>query len=55
MQEAVDGTVAVHPVVDALEGKRCTFCDEGELVQGVYKGKNAVICESCETPTAQLW
>lgn len=51
----LEEAVASYPVLEALEGESCTFCDEGELVQGVYKGKNAVICESCETPTAQLW
>ncbi|WP_339104235.1 HVO_A0556 family zinc finger protein [Haloterrigena salinisoli] len=55
MQESVGANVATHPVVDSLEGTSCTFCDDGELERGVYKGKTAVICDSCETPGAQLW
>ena len=55
MQESMGTNATMHPVVDALEGADCTFCDQGELVRGVYKGKTAVICDSCETPGAQLW
>lgn len=55
MQEYDSNELAVHPVVESLEETSCTFCDEGTLEQGVYKGKIAVICDSCETPGAQLW
>ncbi|OAQ54147.1 hypothetical protein HTG_01040 [Natrinema mahii] len=46
---------AENSPVDALEGTNCTFCDDGELVRGEYKGNTAVICDSCETPGAQFW
>ena len=55
MQQSVGGDAVVHPVIDALEGADCSFCDDGTLVREEYKGKNAVVCESCDTPGAQLW
>lgn len=45
----------LRPVVAALTGTDCSFCDEGMLVQGTYKGNNAVLCDACETPGAQFW
>ncbi|WP_169331193.1 HVO_A0556 family zinc finger protein [Natrinema versiforme] len=45
----------LHPVIDALEGTDCSFCDGGELVQDSYKGNDAVVCDVCGTPGAQLW
>ena len=42
-------------VIDTLEGAKCSFCDDGVLVRGVYKEKTAVICEACEVPSVQLF
>lgn len=44
-----------HPVLAALEGDACSFCDAGTLVRGEYKGNAAVVCDDCQTPGAQLW
>lgn len=38
-----------------LEGRPCPYCSEGELERGVYKDKRAAVCDSCDTPHAQLW
>ncbi|WP_168927086.1 HVO_A0556 family zinc finger protein [Natronorubrum aibiense] len=38
-----------------LAGRSCPYCDEGELERDVYKDNQAVVCDSCETPQAQLW
>ncbi|WP_222912802.1 HVO_A0556 family zinc finger protein [Natrinema sp. SYSU A 869] len=54
MQQQRSETV-VHPVIDALEGRTCSFCEKGKLVQDIYKGNDAVICDVCATPSAQLW
>ncbi|WP_175607220.1 HVO_A0556 family zinc finger protein [Natrinema saccharevitans] len=54
MQLTNDET-GTYPVLEALEGERCSFCDRGRLVRGSYKGNAAVICDTCETPGAQLW
>ncbi|WP_425600753.1 HVO_A0556 family zinc finger protein [Natrinema longum] len=40
---------------DALEGSICTFCEEGELLRDSFKGNDAVICDACGTPGAQVW
>lgn len=40
---------------DHLRGTTCSFCQDGTLVAGEYKGNDAMICESCETPAVQLW
>ncbi len=38
-----------------LEGRDCQFCADGELVRDEYRGNDAVLCETCGTPIAQLW
>ncbi|WP_339104698.1 HVO_A0556 family zinc finger protein [Haloterrigena salinisoli] len=38
-----------------LEGRPCPYCSDGELERGSYKDKQAAICDSCDTPHAQLW
>ncbi|SDJ99771.1 HVO_A0556 family zinc finger protein [Natronorubrum texcoconense] len=38
-----------------LEGRPCPDCDDGELERGTYKENRAVVCDSCDTPRAQLW
>ncbi len=42
-------------LVALLEGRACPSCSDGKLEKGRYKGNEAVICDSCETPRAQLW
>ena len=44
-----------HPVINALEGNTCSYCDEGTLIYRTFKGNDAIVCNSCETPSAQLW
>ncbi|WP_081704340.1 MULTISPECIES: HVO_A0556 family zinc finger protein [unclassified Natrinema] len=51
----VETTDDRHKLVDELIGRPCSFCDDGSLMSGSYKGNRAVICEGCETPAAQLW
>ena len=38
-----------------LEGRPCPDCDDGELERATYKENRAVVCNSCDTPRAQLW
>lgn len=38
-----------------LEGSECEFCSDGELVRATYKGNAAIVCNTCESPTAQFW
>jgi len=54
MQLTDDATVG-SPVLEALEGNMCTFCEAGVLLRDSYKGNQAVICDSCHTPGAQVW
>ncbi|WP_175609593.1 HVO_A0556 family zinc finger protein [Haladaptatus litoreus] len=42
-------------VIGRLEGEDCQWCHDGRLKQGTYKGNDAVVCDACETPAAQLW
>ncbi|WP_169732107.1 HVO_A0556 family zinc finger protein [Halostagnicola larsenii] len=42
-------------LVSLLEGRECPSCADGRLERGRYKGNEAVICDTCETPRAQLW
>ncbi|OVE84875.1 HVO_A0556 family zinc finger protein [Natronolimnobius baerhuensis] len=39
-----------------LEGRTCPSgsCD-GDLERGTYKDNQAVVCEDCGTPQAQVW
>lgn len=55
MQLSDDSTAVGDSVLAALEGKTCSYCDTGTLVRDSYKGNAAVVCDDCETPTAQLW
>ncbi|WP_222919932.1 HVO_A0556 family zinc finger protein [Natrinema sp. SYSU A 869] len=38
-----------------LEGRSCHHCPDGELEQGRYKDKRALLCDSCGTPRVQVW
>ncbi|WP_174811821.1 HVO_A0556 family zinc finger protein [Salinadaptatus halalkaliphilus] len=42
-------------LLDVLEERPCSFCETGTLERGLYKGNNAVVCDNCGTPRAQLW
>lgn len=42
-------------VLSSLEDTDCTYCVDGTLVRETYKGNNAVVCESCGVPGAQVW
>ena len=55
MQLTDDSAAVGHPVLAALEGNACSFCDTGTLVRDCYKGNAAVICDECQTPGAQVW
>ena len=55
MQQAAENDIDVHPIIDALEGTNCPFCDNGTLVRSVYKGNTAVVCDACDVPGAQVW
>lgn len=44
-----------HQLLVALEGQPCHYCDDGTLAPDVYKGNDAVVCQSCDVPHAQLW
>ena len=53
--QLTDDSAVGHPVLDVLEGNSCAFCGDGTLRQDSYKGNRAVICDSCQTPSAQVW
>ena len=38
-----------------LEGRDCPACTDGKLARAEYKGNEAVVCEECGTPRAQVW
>ncbi|WP_408959436.1 HVO_A0556 family zinc finger protein [Natrinema sp. 74] len=38
-----------------LEGRPCPNCSDGELERDTYKTKQAVVCDSCGMPQAQVW
>ncbi|WP_254861974.1 HVO_A0556 family zinc finger protein [Halovivax gelatinilyticus] len=42
-------------ILRRLRGEDCPVCERGELELGTYKGNRAVVCDSCDTPRAQLW
>ena len=42
-------------LLGTLEGRPCPYCSDGELERGVYKGKRAAVCNSCDTPHVQVW
>ncbi|SEV81640.1 HVO_A0556 family zinc finger protein [Natrinema salifodinae] len=53
--QLTDADTVGHPVLDALDGADCSFCEEGVLVRDSYHGNAAVICDDCHTPGAQVW
>ncbi|MFD1563724.1 HVO_A0556 family zinc finger protein [Haloarchaeobius amylolyticus] len=38
-----------------LAGRSCPDCPDGELERATYKDKQAVVCDCCGTPRAQVW
>ena len=46
---------ADRDVLTILEGRSCTRCDDGELERTTYKENDAVVCDDCEVPHAQVW
>lgn len=46
---------AGRQMLSLLEGRSCGFCDGGALERAEYKGNEAVVCDQCGTPRAQLW
>lgn len=42
-------------LLSLLAGRSCPSCPEGELERDVYKDNEAVVCDSCGTPQAQVW
>ncbi|MFA9417891.1 HVO_A0556 family zinc finger protein [Natrinema sp. HArc-T2] len=55
MQTARKGRDDAHVVLEQLTDQTCSFCGDGLLTSGEYKGNQAILCESCDTPTVQLW
>lgn len=53
--QSTDDSVVRDSVLVALEGSTCAFCEEGELLQSSFKGNDAVVCDVCGTPGAQVW
>ncbi|WP_338041766.1 HVO_A0556 family zinc finger protein [Natrinema versiforme] len=53
--QLTENTASGHPLLEALEGNACSYCKGGRLVQDSYKGNEAVICDECGTPGAQVW
>lgn len=49
-EELTEGKTQENLVKDELIGKDCTYCDQGTLREGVYKGNFAILCSACETP-----
>lgn len=42
-------------LLKTLNELSCEYCDGGTLKVGTYKGKEAIICDSCGAPSIQLW
>ncbi|RZV12508.1 hypothetical protein BDK88_1419 [Natrinema hispanicum] len=38
-----------------LTGQSCPDCPDGELERARYKDNQAVVCDCCGTPRAQVW
>lgn len=53
MQQLGEESVEIDPVLAVLEGADCTHCESGTLTRDVYKGDDAVVCETCDTPGAR--
>lgn len=49
-------TEATHAnyIIEHLEGEPCQHC-EGTLERSTYKDNDAVVCDGCGTPRAQLF
>lgn len=41
-------------LINTIEGDECSYCG-GFLSHEPYKGNDAIVCDSCGTPTVQLW
>lgn len=37
-------------IVAHLIGTACSYCDDGTLTDGTFKGDFAVLCDACGTP-----
>ncbi|WP_309545784.1 HVO_A0556 family zinc finger protein [Natrinema limicola] len=55
MQRVKKGRDDSHVVLERLTDQTCAFCDDGLLTPGEYKGNQAILCKSCNTPAVQLW
>ncbi|WP_207589818.1 HVO_A0556 family zinc finger protein [Halomontanus rarus] len=55
MQQLRTHSSESSPVLEALAGTDCQFCDPGTLEAEVYKGNDAAVCAKCGTPAAQIW
>lgn len=42
-------------LTELLTGQDCKYCTNGTLRKGTYKGTDAVVCDYCDVPTAQVW
>lgn len=42
-------------LLEYLEHSNCAFCSDGSLVRTAFKGNDAVVCDCCGTPAAQVW
>ncbi|WP_345783334.1 HVO_A0556 family zinc finger protein [Natrialbaceae archaeon AArc-T1-2] len=48
-------TVPRAPLLEYLEHSDCAFCSDGSLNQMMFDGNDAVVCDNCGTPAAQVW
>lgn len=44
-----------EPVLAALAGDDCRWCDSGTLTRAEFKGDDAAVCDECATPAARVW
>lgn len=49
----MSSTRSPSALVDALDGDRCPFCEDGKLAPGTYKNNDAALCDTCGTPAIQ--
>lgn len=50
-----DASIREERFLVRLEGRSCKYCEAGTLERETYEGNDALVCESCGTPQAQIW
>ncbi|WP_168216254.1 HVO_A0556 family zinc finger protein [Halorussus halobius] len=53
--QRVSSDDAGEPLLVALGGEDCPWCEAGTLRRETFKGDDAVVCEDCGTPAVRVW